>query len=182
MEVSFESSRMRLYPNSIDLKNETSSLGIQRVLSKWIGRSTGASLHQNRNGRRGARSEYDDARYAFGNLDFWKEEVQIQSRRRSRELRQTNYSFHLLPSWKWNTYSKLVVLLAARLKSWTHSQAKAIASIDEKAVINAMRLAIYEKWTRDTFDRLTTAHAKAGDFFLLTKDKIIGKNYYKSLW
>lgn len=37
-------------------------------------------------------------------------------------------------------------------------------------------------WTRDPFDRLITAHAKALDKYLVTSDHIIQKHYKKSIW
>lgn len=42
--------------------------------------------------------------------------------------------------------------------------------------------AIAEKWTGDPFDRLIVSHARCEDAFLLTKDKIILKNYEKAVW
>ncbi len=37
-------------------------------------------------------------------------------------------------------------------------------------------------WTRDPFDRLITAHAKAANKFLITSDKTIQKHYSKAIW
>lgn len=42
--------------------------------------------------------------------------------------------------------------------------------------------AIHESWSRDPFDRIITAHAKAMDSGLITTDKIIQKNYAKAFW
>jgi PIN domain nuclease of toxin-antitoxin system len=42
--------------------------------------------------------------------------------------------------------------------------------------------AIHAPWTRDPFDRLITAHAKAMDSVLLTTDQTILKHYKKALW
>ena len=38
------------------------------------------------------------------------------------------------------------------------------------------------KWTRNPFDRIITAQASAQDAVLLTKDRIIQKNYGKAFW
>ena len=42
--------------------------------------------------------------------------------------------------------------------------------------------AINERWTRDPFDRIITAHARCNDAVLITKDTIIQKNYPKAVW
>ena len=41
---------------------------------------------------------------------------------------------------------------------------------------------LQEKWTRDPFDRLIVSHAKTKGAALLTKDKVILKNYIKAFW
>lgn len=43
-------------------------------------------------------------------------------------------------------------------------------------------VALEMSWTRDPFDRLITAHAKAENKFLVTSDKMIQKHYSKALW
>ncbi|MBA7517289.1 hypothetical protein ES705_09342 [subsurface metagenome] len=53
------------------------------------------------------------------------------------------------------------------------------SSLDFNKVIHA---AINERWTRDPFDRIITAHARCNDAILLTKDTIIQKNYPKAVW
>ncbi|KKL78093.1 hypothetical protein LCGC14_2028310, partial [marine sediment metagenome] len=50
---------------------------------------------------------------------------------------------------------------------------------DFNKVINA---AINERWTRDPFDRIITAHARCNDAVLITKDIIIQNNYPKAVW
>ncbi len=45
-----------------------------------------------------------------------------------------------------------------------------------------VRAAINERWTRDPFDRIITAHARCYDALLLTKDKTILRNYSKAFW
>ena len=44
-------------------------------------------------------------------------------------------------------------------------------------------VALGESWTRDPFDRLIVAHAKAnGASLLLTKDEVIRANYHNARW
>ena len=50
---------------------------------------------------------------------------------------------------------------------------------DFNKVIHA---AINERWTRDPFDKIITAHARCNDAVLITKDTIIHKNYPKAVW
>ena len=42
--------------------------------------------------------------------------------------------------------------------------------------------AVNEKWTRDPFDRLIVANAKAAGAPLLTRDERIRKHYRRALW
>ena len=42
--------------------------------------------------------------------------------------------------------------------------------------------ALKEKWSRDPFDRLIVAHAKAGDAPLITKDENIRRHYRRAVW
>ncbi len=42
--------------------------------------------------------------------------------------------------------------------------------------------AINASWTRDPFDRLITAHARALDSYLVTSDNVIHKHYKKAVW
>lgn len=42
--------------------------------------------------------------------------------------------------------------------------------------------AIPEKWTRDPFDRLIVANAKAAGALLVTKDERIRKHYRRAIW
>ncbi len=42
--------------------------------------------------------------------------------------------------------------------------------------------AINERWTRDPFDRIITAHARCHDAILITKNAIIQKNYPNAVW
>ena len=43
-------------------------------------------------------------------------------------------------------------------------------------------ISINEKWSRDPFDRIIVANAKKKKLKLLTKDKIIRKNYKEAIW
>ena len=42
--------------------------------------------------------------------------------------------------------------------------------------------ALHEKWSRDPFDRLIVAHAKAGNAALITKDESIRRHYRRAVW
>jgi PIN domain nuclease of toxin-antitoxin system len=45
------------------------------------------------------------------------------------------------------------------------------------------RAACHESWTRDAFDRLIVAHARAaGDAYLITSDEHIRAHYPKAVW
>ena len=45
------------------------------------------------------------------------------------------------------------------------------------------RVMISEKWTRDPFDRMIVAQAKANGFaYLLSADQEMGKNYLRTVW
>ena len=49
--------------------------------------------------------------------------------------------------------------------------------------IRVTRAAVHEKWTRDPFDRLIVAHAKAnGHAPLVSSDRMIRKNYAQAVW
>ncbi|MCK4765176.1 MAG: hypothetical protein KAW12_23455 [Candidatus Aminicenantes bacterium] len=53
--------------------------------------------------------------------------------------------------------------------------------IDDKNFKEIINTALKETWTRDTFDRIITAHAKYRDAYLISKDARITKNYFKTL-
>jgi len=42
-------------------------------------------------------------------------------------------------------------------------------------------ISIDEKWTRDPFDRIIVSHSKLKDYTLITKDKNIKKNYFRTI-
>jgi PIN domain nuclease of toxin-antitoxin system len=44
-----------------------------------------------------------------------------------------------------------------------------------------IRISLNEKWTRDPFDRIIVAHAKLKDYALISKDKEINKNYFRTI-
>lgn len=49
--------------------------------------------------------------------------------------------------------------------------------------ISIVRSAIHEKWTRDPFDRIIVAQAKAnGLSILVSSDEAIQSNYVKTIW
>jgi PIN domain nuclease of toxin-antitoxin system len=47
--------------------------------------------------------------------------------------------------------------------------------------LEVIEISIHEKWTRDPFDRLIVAHAKFKDYLLISKDKKISKNYFRTI-
>jgi len=48
---------------------------------------------------------------------------------------------------------------------------------------NLAEAALDEKWTRDPFDRLIVANAKARGFaWLISADEAIGQNYPRTVW
>jgi PIN domain nuclease of toxin-antitoxin system len=67
---------------------------------------------------------------------------------------------------------KLMGVLAADLR------AKVCGLPFQQIVEQALR----EKWSRDPFDRLIVAHAKAGDAALITKDENIRRHYRRAVW
>lgn len=52
----------------------------------------------------------------------------------------------------------------------------------DEAFQDVIRQALAEKWTRDPFDRIITAHARMKNVPLLTADRTIRKNYSRALW
>ena len=47
--------------------------------------------------------------------------------------------------------------------------------------LEVLEISIHEKWTRDPFDRLIVAQAKFKDYLLISKDKKISKNYFRTI-
>ena len=54
-----------------------------------------------------------------------------------------------------------------------------MSNLDFNKVIEA---AINDRWTRDPFDRIITAHAKCHNAVLITKDSDIQRHYVKAVW
>ena len=52
----------------------------------------------------------------------------------------------------------------------------------DRPFADVVRLAIEQNWTRDPFDRMIVAQAKAAEAQLLTKDSMIRKQYNKAFW
>ena len=47
---------------------------------------------------------------------------------------------------------------------------------------SVMQHALDQAWTRDPFDRLIVAHARASDATLVTKDNEMRRHYRRSIW
>ena len=60
-------------------------------------------------------------------------------------------------------------------------QEKIGLKIDDAGFEEVIASALSEKWTRDPFDRIITAHARRRNAFLITRDENIRKNYKKSI-
>lgn len=45
-----------------------------------------------------------------------------------------------------------------------------------------IKISLNEKWTRDPFDRIIVAHSKLKDYTLISKDKKINKNYFRTIY
>ncbi len=54
--------------------------------------------------------------------------------------------------------------------------------IDDLAFSTVVSQALGLSWTRDPFDRLITAHARARDVILLSADTVIQKHYKRAMW
>ena len=53
--------------------------------------------------------------------------------------------------------------------------------IDDISFAELVKSATNEKWTRDPFDRMIVAHAKKRGAILITADRVIKKNYKKTV-
>lgn len=60
-------------------------------------------------------------------------------------------------------------------------QEKIGLKIDDAGFEDVIARALSEKWTRDPFDRIITAHARQKNAFLITRDEVIKKNYKKTI-
>lgn len=54
--------------------------------------------------------------------------------------------------------------------------------IEKSSFPEIIKISLNEKWTRDPFDRIIVAHSKLKDYTLISKDKKINKNYFKTLY
>ena len=68
--------------------------------------------------------------------------------------------------------TKLMSVLAADLR----------AKVCEISFYQIVEHALKEKWSRDPFDRLIVAHAKAGNAPLISKDENIRRHYRRAIW
>ena len=53
--------------------------------------------------------------------------------------------------------------------------------VDNTDFLEIIKVSLNEKWTGDPFDRIIVAHAKLKDYTLISKDKKIHRNYFKTL-
>ena len=54
--------------------------------------------------------------------------------------------------------------------------------IEKSSFPEIIKISLNEKWTRDPFDRIIVAHSKLKDYTLISKDKKIKKNYFRTLY
>jgi len=54
--------------------------------------------------------------------------------------------------------------------------------IEKSSFLEIIKISLDEKWTRDPFDRIIVAHAKLKDCTLISKDKKINKNYFRTIY
>lgn len=75
---------------------------------------------------------------------------------------------------------RLTVPATDIVRKLRHELSVEICQLDFSAVVQA---ALAEKWTRDPFDRLIVAHAKAnGLAYLVSSDETIRQNYVRTIW
>ena len=55
-------------------------------------------------------------------------------------------------------------------------------NIENTSFLEIIKVSLNEKWTRDPFDRIIVAHAKLLDYSLISKDKEINKNYFRTIY
>lgn len=63
-----------------------------------------------------------------------------------------------------------------------HLVDRAVATVQDVPLYRLVGYAGAVRWTRDPFDRLIVAHAKADDLPLLTKDRTILENFPLAIW
>ena len=54
--------------------------------------------------------------------------------------------------------------------------------IEKSSFLEIIKISLNEKWTRDPFDRIIVAHSKLKDYTLISKDKKINKNYFRTIY
>jgi len=54
--------------------------------------------------------------------------------------------------------------------------------IENSSFPEIIKISLNEKWTRDPFDRIIVAHSKLKDYTLISKDKKINKNYFRTIY
>ncbi len=54
--------------------------------------------------------------------------------------------------------------------------------IEKSSFSEIIKISLNEKWTRDPFDRIIVAHSKLKDYTLISKDKKINKNYFRTIY
>jgi PIN domain nuclease of toxin-antitoxin system len=54
--------------------------------------------------------------------------------------------------------------------------------IENSSFLEIIKISLNEKWTRDPFDRIIVAHSKLKDYTLISKDKKINKNYFRTIY
>ncbi len=74
-----------------------------------------------------------------------------------------------------------ILLSAEEVRLILHSEHG--VSLCDLELTSIMKSALREKWTRDPFDRLIVAHAKARGFCpLISSDRKIRENYPRAVW
>ena len=53
---------------------------------------------------------------------------------------------------------------------------------EDTSFTEIINVSLNEKWTRDPFDRIIVAHAKIMDYNLISKDKKISRNYFRTIY
>lgn len=54
--------------------------------------------------------------------------------------------------------------------------------IENSSFLEIIKISLNENWTRDPFDRIIVAHSKLKDYTLISKDKKINKNYFRTIY
>jgi len=54
--------------------------------------------------------------------------------------------------------------------------------IENSSFSEIIKISLNEKWTKDPFDRIIVAHSKLKNYSLISKDKKINKNYFRTIY